>query len=314
LRAIATGILGHDSATYFIEQNATKNDLQKLSSSEHPILRAIAINAVIKRKLVNQNDWILSHLDDTAWITTDDGEWGFGHYRIADYMLGTVVWESEEDRQQIIDEVLLNHNQLRAAYLVLDRSKPDDKFYSTVKEMASRRERRFDELEHAIFALASFQKKENNDNLMAIMMEHEYSLTSRSYALTEEYPNSRYPLVLEEHLKSKKRFFIYDRWNEIDDYIQAVASYKNDNSVRIFTKMLDWLDNLKCYIKSERIKQVMMNALFEYRCDKYSELIKRLRPLLPEKRIEISKSNKFIDGYKPSCTWPSLIEYHYMSN
>ncbi|HSZ86644.1 MAG TPA: hypothetical protein VK787_11475 [Puia sp.] len=66
-------VMYYDSA---LRNMVTGKELIELSQSEHPILRASAFREILYRKSFNHFDILMNHLDDTADVATDAGEFG----------------------------------------------------------------------------------------------------------------------------------------------------------------------------------------------------------------------------------------------
>lgn len=74
--AVSTGIVGYDSASTFIQKHATNEELTLLGRSEHPILRTVALREMLSRTGFDHFGVIMNHLNDTATVAIDAGEWG----------------------------------------------------------------------------------------------------------------------------------------------------------------------------------------------------------------------------------------------
>ena len=65
----------HDSLQI---KSITDNELIHLGKSENPVLRATAFSEMLDRNSFNQFDIVMNHLDDTAIVAIDEGEFGIG--------------------------------------------------------------------------------------------------------------------------------------------------------------------------------------------------------------------------------------------
>lgn len=61
-KVVEQDIVGYDSNTKFIERNATDKELEKLSRSEHPVLRAVALREMLERPGFDHFHLIMNHL------------------------------------------------------------------------------------------------------------------------------------------------------------------------------------------------------------------------------------------------------------
>jgi hypothetical protein len=103
-------VMYHDSSLRYM---ATDEKLIELSQSEHPVLRASAFREMLYRMSFNHFDILMNHLDDTAMVATDAGEFGIWHRTVSDDILEEAKWETQEAKNKTIELVLTKHNYLR---------------------------------------------------------------------------------------------------------------------------------------------------------------------------------------------------------
>src|SRR5687767_14634892 len=77
-------VMGSDSG---LQHLATDQELLRLGKSEHPILRAAAFREMLERKSFNHFEVLMEHLDDTALVFTDAGEFGIWDRTVSDDIL-----------------------------------------------------------------------------------------------------------------------------------------------------------------------------------------------------------------------------------
>ena len=116
---VSVGIVGYDSATRFVRAHASNEVLQQLSASEHPVLRAMALTAMLDKPGFDPFTVLMTHLDDTAVVTVDIGEFGTRYSTVSDRLISESTWKTQEDKDKTIDAVLTKHNYLNSAYTVL---------------------------------------------------------------------------------------------------------------------------------------------------------------------------------------------------
>jgi len=83
-----------------LSKMATDNELKDLSQSEHPVLRSSAFREMFHRKSFNHFDVLMSHLDDTAIVDTDAGEFGIWTRTVSDDILAEASWETHEAKNK----------------------------------------------------------------------------------------------------------------------------------------------------------------------------------------------------------------------
>jgi len=122
----------------------------------------------------------MSHLDDTAIVDTDAGEFGIWTRTVSDDILAEASWETHEAKNKTIELVLTKHNYLQSAYFILLKIEPQEKYYPFIKNMAIRPRRLTDEgyeldfydIEHALYGLAKFEKPDDVKIIKHQMMQN----------------------------------------------------------------------------------------------------------------------------------------------
>jgi len=112
-KIISKGIVTFDSSTTYLENHATDKELVKLSMSEHPILRAIALRIILERPAFDHFEVIMNHLDDTAIIMTDADEWGIWDRTVSDYVIENARWKSNAEKNKTIEQLITKNKYLR---------------------------------------------------------------------------------------------------------------------------------------------------------------------------------------------------------
>jgi len=188
---------------------ATGKELLQLSMSEHPVLRSSAFREMLTREAFDDFKILMDHLDDTAMVLTDAGEFGTSYRTVSDDLLMEAEWKTGEDRNKTIDEVLTRHNYLRSAYTILQQIPAQEKYYPFIKDMATRRrnynedsgERGFEDVEYALYGLAKFKKKEDIKIIKERLLENNFRMDELSFHLMREFPDTAYLEVFEEYCR-----------------------------------------------------------------------------------------------------------------
>ncbi|MFL5742928.1 MAG: hypothetical protein ACJ75B_22100 [Flavisolibacter sp.] len=302
VKMVQKGIVMYtDSA---MQHMATDAELERLGRSEHPILRAAAFREMLKRKSFNHFEIVMKHLDDTALVFTDAGEFGIGDRTVSDDILQEAGWKTQEAKNKTVEQVLSRHNYLRSAYIILKEFEPQEKYYPLIKDMATRPRRLdpyegnelgFDDIEYALYGLAKFQKKEDVDVIKQKLMKHARELSDVSFQMMTEYPDTAYLDVLQTyHRRQFYKFsgnrphgftgFAADRAAP-EDFIQALVVQQNDRSAKLLDTMLMYLPKYACLPDKETIINEVVSAIWEHPCPAYA----RLREKVKLKAEELSK-------------------------
>jgi hypothetical protein len=211
-RIVSNGLIGVDwHSEMFVEDSISFIELNKLSYCEHPLLRAVAIRGLLKRDSSRQNGIIIPHLDDTAFIVVEVSNWrasftGIDFSSISDDMIDHSTWKSFADRQRAIDEVILNHNKLNAAYTILDKIDIQERYYKSIREMIQR-DRDHHLLFNTIVALSEYRKKEDVPIIKNVIDTYNHELKFPDSVLKmRDTIFYNYMDSLRVHIKSRSHF------------------------------------------------------------------------------------------------------------
>jgi len=281
---VSRGIVGYDSATWFVRNHTSNEVLRQLSASEHPVLRALALEEMLTRKGFDAFSVLMSHLSDTADVIEDIGEFGEQHIFIADLLIFNNTWKSEADRKATFDKVITAHNYLRAAYTISDRLPTEEKYYPYIRAMAAR-DRNYAELEHALLALAHFKKPADTSLIKEKLLQSTWRMSLPSFTLIREYPNNAYFEVLEKYY----RYSLYRNMcrngelpNDAAWYFHALAAYRQPRSAALLERIWNHHPIARCPVDTSFLRRELAEAVWENRCPAYSKLEKQVKPLIIE--------------------------------
>ena len=287
-------VMYYDSS---LRHMATDNELMQLSKSEHPVLRASAFREMLNRKSFNHFDILMNHLNDTATVATDAGEFGIWYRTVSDDILLEAKWKSKEDKNKTIDEVITRHNYLKSAYTILSQIEPQEKYYSFIKDMAIRKrnydeevgEQGFDEIEYALYGLAKFKKKDDIKIIKEQLLSNCRRISALSFKLMTEFPDTSYLQVYEKYYP-RNYYLTICRDQSSDkavDFINSVATYKTQRSSNILDSILNKKPFVNCPADTRYIRQELIYAIWNNECEAYSKLRKQI-----EKRVQQYEKNQ----------------------
>ena len=316
--------MSYDSS---LSNMATDKELIQLSQSEHPVLRASAFREILDRKSFNQFDILMNHLDDTAIVETDAGEFGIWTRTVSDDILEEATWETHEAKNKTIDVVLTKHNYLRSAYFILLEIEPLEKYYPVIRDMATRPRRLsedgyelgFGDIEYALYGLAKFKKPDDIEIIKRKMMQNVWKLSYVSFRLMSEFPDNTYFEVLQSyHRRQFYKFsgnrrdgfsgFIADRANP-EDFIHALVMQQNENSARLLDTMLMRLPLQTCMPDKDNIIDELTLKIWEHPCSAYVRLREKIEPKAKEIlkwRVSIPMDSSYsalLDTTKETIRW-----------
>ena len=286
---VTQGFVWHEDS---ILKDASDKELEQLGYSENPILRAAAYRVMLNRKSFDHFKIIMNHLDDTAVVTIDAGEWGIWFKTVSDDIINHARWKSMADKNKTIDAVITKHNYLRAAYTILESLAPQEKYYPYIKEMAGRKNALFGSYDYpwtgnvvyAIYGLAKFKKQEDIPFIKDQLMKNSWQMSSLDCKLMREYPDPAYLEVFEKFYRRHfYRSFCKERYpNLSDEFINTLAVYKNSRSAAILDSILNKRDQCNCLIKPGWLQDEVARAVWENPCEAYSKLRKQVAQRIKE--------------------------------
>lgn len=315
----------HDSSQ---NSSITDDELIRISKSENPVLRATAFSEMLDRSSFNHFNVIMSHLDDTAIVPVDRGEFGIWFLAVSDNILQKARWKTIQEKDSTIEQVLTKHNYLQAAYTILNRLEPQEKYYRYIKDMATRPRRldpyngyelSFDEIEYALYGLARFRKKEDIQIIKNQLMKHAWELSDVSFRLMKEFPDTAYFDVLKSYHDSQFYHFSGNRPHGFtgviadkaspEDFIGALVIQQNDRSARLLDSMLLYLPRFTCMPDKENIINEVIEEIWKHPCPAYAKLREKIKPRADKiikkwtNEIEVEPSKIAIDTTKENLRW-----------
>lgn len=292
-KIVSTGIVMYYDSS--LDNMASDKELLQLTLSEHPILRASAFREIKRRKLFIYFDELMKHLDDTANVQTDAGEFGIWSRTVSDDILEQAIWKTQNEKNKTIEQVLTKHNYLQSAYVILPEIGKQEKYYKYIKDMATRPRRLtehgyeldFRAIEYALYALARFEKKEDIPIIKSQLLEHASQLSDLSFGLMQEYPDTAYFDVLQSYHRTRFYRFSGNRRggfsgyiaNKADpeDFIQALILQKSDNSARLLDTVLKRLPLHKYISEKNNFIENVIVEIWKHPCPAYAALRERIK-------------------------------------
>ena len=321
-KIVETGIYtGMDDV---LEQQLSDAELTRLARSEHPLLRVAAFHEIFNRNSFNHYDMIMGHLDDTALIFIDAGEFGVWDRTVSDDILQAASWNKEEEKDKTVDEVMTKHNYLRSAYIILGRIDAKEKYYGFIKDMATRPrqldfqnyELRFGDIEYALYGLAKFKKKQDVAVIKNILMTNVWRLSDISFNLMREFPDTAYFEVLETyHRRQFYRFSgnrkggfssVVEDGNSPEDFIKALVAQQTNRSAKLLDTLLTGLQMPSCMPDRENIVNNLIEEIWIHHCPAYvtlREKIKSRAEKLLQSRMEIPMEPRPVDTTRKVYRW-----------
>lgn len=282
-------VMARDSA---LQHLATNEELINLAQSEHPVLRASAFREMLERNSFNHFEILMNHLDDTAIVATDEGEWGILHKTVSDELIEVATWKDSSDRNKTIEQVITKHNYLRSAYTILSKIKPQEKYYPFIKEMAIRERRSITgydkpwtgDLELALYGLASFKKVEDIKTIKTLLLDNAWNMHAYSFKTLKEFPDTAYLDVFDKYYKD---FFYGNVYNDRSvenaiHFVEAIATYKNDRSAKILEAILAKKPIVDFSADTAWLKNRIVYAIWNNPCKAYVKLRRQIEPIIKE--------------------------------
>lgn len=272
-------VMYYDSS---LRNMATDKELIQLGQSEHPVLRASVFREMLQRKSFNHFDILMNHLDDTAIVATDAGEWGIWYRAVSDDIIEEAKWKDTANKNKTIDEVITKHNYLRSAYTVLSKIQPQEKYYSYIKDMATRERKSIGDynkpwigdVEFALYGLAKFKKQGDIKIIKDLLISNAWSMSAVSFNLMKKFPDTSYLEVFETYYKRNfyRNICIDKSVDNAVNFVQTIATYKNNRSAKILETILNKKPFINCSAETSWLKDQLIYAIWDNPCDAYSKL------------------------------------------
>ncbi len=285
--AVSKNLVGYDSPITFIKIQLSDEELLKLSNSDHPTLRAVALEELIARNSVDQFNIIKNHLDDTAIVVKDMGEFGVKFTTVSDNMIMETDFRDSAEMQKVTELVIKEHSYLSSAYSILRRLNQDPVYYPIIVEM-SKQERSFEEISDALYALARYKKESDIPYIREKLSRN--LMLKESFGLIHEFPDSSYLPLLEKYARrmygtiySKPYMEIFDNQMEALHFINTVASFKNEKSAHILAGFLHRGSVLELR-DTIILRNGINDAILANRCPEYLPMIKELSGYILKKK------------------------------
>jgi len=239
-RLVSSGVVNYEDDHDFLKKNATREELEKMVNSEHPILRAEAFNIITSKDTADNFALVMKHLDDTAKVLVDRGEFGYYTYMVTDYLLENSIWKTQEEHDITLDSVIMRHNYLSSAYNRLLGIPKTEKYYPFVKQMALR-QTSADNLQAAAIKLGEYGRREDIPVIKNIFEDHILHLNEESFFFISRHPDTAYFNILKTYSRRPLSWSIKKFSNADNEYafLQALAAFKNKESAAILKRMLD---------------------------------------------------------------------------
>jgi hypothetical protein len=303
-KIISEGQLSYNPDTLtlnFLNDSCTKDELLKLMDFENPLVRVIAYRTIVNRNEPDYFPILLNHLDDTAkvtWWYYDDAAYDF---MVSDLMIRKAESERKLTRPQkdsLVDIVLTKHAYLDVAGWMIQDIKPQEKYYSIIKEKSKVETDRCGEQLGTCYALSKFKKKEDLEFLRKIFKNLENPCEDWIFRSIEENPNEIYFPILNAYFNETVKKKTQQTYDDLKLYCRAVAQYKNQNSLNILvalTKKETYPDSW--YLPDN--KEYVFKAIHKYKSPIYDSLYNSLKPQMSEFVM------KYLDipDYDDRTTW-----------
>jgi hypothetical protein len=280
-----------------IRSLVTDKELIQLTRSEHPLLRAFALEQILNRPLMEHFNLMMSHLDDTALVYVDHGEFGFQPQFVSDYMIENGKWATYEMRDKTAEEILKNHPYLISAFSVPDKMELKDSHLPYIRKIAEDYARhqgtiRFDHFysfQNILYSLASFKKKEDIPLIVLAMEYWQFSLTRTSFLAMQFFQDTAYLKLLEKYALEIS-YSPRSEESDVADCLEAIASYQNEESRKILEKVFlrTFEKNADRYPTPSPYS--IYSAIMSYECPVYDQLKKRIRPYMKTEIIAYGRN------------------------
>lgn len=276
----------------FEDSSITDNDLRQLSNCEHALIRAASLKEMLNRSSFHQKEVVLTHLDDSAVVLADRGEFGVFQRFVSDELLDQTIWKNKQERDEVADIVLLNYPNLSGAYIIAPKLKPLEKYYPNLRMMVQQ-ERDYTDIEQALYALARYRKKEDIPLIREILWGNRYLFNEMSFHLIQDYPDTSYLEIINNIAWTllSDRCMIFRKGISPQtvtlEFLKTLASFRSIKSAQTLKRLLERESQFAYSEGGFSFKNVLYFAIYANPCPAYQELLKIVTPYC----IDFEKNN-----------------------
>lgn len=301
---------GYISSTS-LPESVTDLELRQLANSEIPHLRVVALRRMLESPDADQVAFLMDHLDDTAMVYVEKGEFGIHDMFVSDELFSHVRWKTTEARDKSRQLVVSRHNFLDAAYNILLAHPADPNLYSFIRQMAGRARRvsedgyetDFGQREKALYGLAKFRKPEDREMIRKALETNFYELSNISLELIRDFPSPVWQPLLSKYYRQRFYTFSGNRRNgftgvrfdraEPEDFIDALVAQESDSSAVILSHMLDYLPTLPDFPDRLNVESELIRAISKQDCASFSRIRSKVLPKMKQLEKEDAQRPSF---------------------
>jgi hypothetical protein len=286
----------------FADSVITNEELNALAVSEHPLIRIEALEEMLRRPSFNGVELIREHLNDTALISVSHGEFGFVRRFVSDKLLEDMRWKNKAQRDEIGNLVLLQHSYLSSAYIIAPLLEPLPRYYDQIKDML-KRQRSYEDLEPALYALARYKKKQDISFIKEMLRKNHYWFTEISFQLMRDFPDTSYMKILGTYAfdlmyhQQEKYLPPHVEINTLrDEFFQTLAFYKSNESARTLSWVISEEPKWQLPNGEYIFRESVYRAIYQNACPAYDSLLKVVTPYINS--LQNSDVSILVERYK----------------
>lgn len=258
----------------YLRDSCPKKELVKLMNHDKPIIRAFSYLAILERKDIDCFTVLKNNLNDTAQLTY----WYFNDaansVQLADFYISkTLTRLSNKQKIILIDLILFKHSYLQHTNWILEEISPQKKYYNLIKRMLKRKGDHCNK-ERIAYALSKFQQKTDFEEIKRIIKKSKCDFLT--FRIIENWPERNFFVILQDHFHNKIWHKSQSGYNDHEDYAYALASFKNQEALKILEKLIEPSTYKSPYYKDGN-KEFVFKAIRYYYCPLYKDLFNKLK-------------------------------------
>tara|TARA_R110002049_G_C9077339_1_gene555350 strand:- start:73 stop:1143 length:1071 start_codon:yes stop_codon:yes gene_type:complete len=243
-----------------LKKNATESELLTLMKHPNPVVKCYTYDILVNQKNENSFEILKINLKDSATVYTQYGCIG-DETRVNDYLINSLFYkyslrnDSLKKQKKELDSLIIFSNNLTLNYKneLLEKIKPEEKFYSQLRKLALSGEN------SAVITLSKFKKKENLPLIIAHLNSEITEIQTCGLKAVINYPDealfNEVRKVHQQELDKKTGF----------DYIiikilyEAIVSFKNLESRKLLEKTIMKTKDFQRDVHFENIWKALKN-------------------------------------------------------
>lgn len=261
----------------------------------NPYHRVNSFYVLMAKKDTSLNSYVRRHLTDTTKIQVIEIDLHWESY-VIDAMINKYLESGipkSNDRKILRESIFFDHPHLSSFNYLLKYIKPEDQFYSLIKENAVKKNAVKKKSVRSFIALSKYKKQEDIPLLISAYNDIE-KYRDEYFSILTHFPDKSFQPLFEKHYNE---IFLKDKDPSefaYDNYINALTLFPNKSSLAILKDLVD-STHYENKHTLRGFREEVLTALYKNPNPYFINLRKRLEKELGKKEARLVKEYAEID-------------------